>query len=124
MGGQRTQRINFWSINIISQPLLFTYYFLFYTDVWSTILIILSLGLINYKLLQYPMLSALVGFISLWFRQTNIIWIAFIASIFIDRQIKIKTGVIDRIRQFIMKSLTNWNKLLGYIVNIILFVIF
>ena len=50
---------------------------------------------------------------SLWFRQTNIIWIAFIASIFIDRQIKIKTGVIDRIRQFIMKSLTNWNKLLG-----------
>lgn len=114
----------FWSINIISQPLLFTYYFLFYTDVWSTILIILSLGLINYKLLQYPMLSALVGFISLWFRQTNIIWIAFIASIFIDRQIKIKTGVIDRIRQFIMKSLTNWNKLLGYIVNIILFVIF
>ena len=56
MGGQRTQRINFWSINIISQPLLFTYYFLFYTDVWSTILIILSLGLINYKLLQYPML--------------------------------------------------------------------
>ena len=53
MGGQRTQRINFWSINIISQPLLFTYYFLFYTDVWSTILIILSLGLINYKLLQY-----------------------------------------------------------------------
>lgn len=70
------------------------------------------------------MLSALVGFMSLWFRQTNIIWIAFIASIFIDRQIKIKTGVIDRIRQFIMKSLTNWNKLLGYIVNIILFVIF
>ena len=65
-----------------------------------------------------------MGFISLWFRQTNIIWIAFIASIFIDRQIKIKTGVIDRIRQFIMKSLTNWNKLLGYIVNIILFVIF
>ena len=114
----------FRSINIISQPLLFTYYFLFYTDVWSTILIVLSLGLINFKFLQYPMVSALIGFISLWFRQTNIIWIAFIASVFIDRQIKRTTTGFDRIYQFLMRSLTNWNKLLGYIINFILFALF
>ncbi|EMG50458.1 DIE2 Dol-P-Glc:Glc(2)Man(9)GlcNAc(2)-PP-Dol alpha-1 [Candida maltosa Xu316] len=113
----------FWTVNIISQPLMFTYYFIFYTDVWSTILIVWSLALINNKRSQHPFWSALVGFTSLWFRQTNIIWICFIAAVYIDKQAK-STGVLNRIQEFIKLSLKNWINLSGYVANVILFIVF
>ena len=36
----------FWTINIVATPLLFIYYFLFYTDIWATILIVASLVMV------------------------------------------------------------------------------
>ncbi|CAI5758560.1 unnamed protein product [Candida verbasci] len=113
----------FWTVNIISQPLLFTYYHLFYTDIWSTIFIVLSLSLITNKNNQKPVLSGLIGFISLWFRQTNIVWLAFIATVFIDKKI-MPTDSIDRAYQFIKKSFQHWKSLLPYLINFILFIIF
>lgn len=111
----------FWSVNIMSQPLMFTYYFLFYTDVWSTILIVFSLALINNKRSQHPFWSALIGFCSLWFRQTNIIWICFIAVVYIDKQVINTTGFIDRIVKFTTIAFQNWFNLSGYVLNVLLF---
>lgn len=114
----------FWSINIMSQPLMFTYYFLFYTDVWSTILIVFSLALVNNKRSQHPFWSALIGFFSLWFRQTNIIWICFIAVVFIDKQVINTTGIMDRIMKFTTTAFRNWFNLCGYVLNVVLFAVF
>ncbi|KAI5952544.1 ALG10 [Candida jiufengensis] len=114
----------FWNVNIISQPLLFTYYFLFYTDIWSTIFIILSLCLVNNRVNQRPVLSSIFGFMSLWMRQTNIVWVAFIAAVSIDRKIVRHSSSIGRIGQFVSTSLKNWTSLIGYIVNFILFGLF
>lgn len=112
----------FWSINIISQPLLFTYYFLFYTDIWSAILVVSSLVLANNN---RPFWSAVIGFFSLWFRQTNIVWIAFIMTVFIDG--KIKRGdytFVGRFIKFIMAAFGNFLAILPFLINFVLFGIF
>lgn len=119
----------FLNINIISMPLLFAYYFLFYTDVWSLVLIIGSLvcvanpqktGFLN------TALSGFVGFLSLWFRQTNIIWIAFIASIYIDKlsQAYKTSDVVTYTTNYIKNALVNLPFLLPFIVNFVLFGVF
>lgn len=121
---KRSNTRQYWTVNIISQPLLFTYYFLFYTDVWSTILVVMSLSLINTRAHQWPILSSIIGFASLWMRQTNIAWVAFIAVVYIDRQIYRVQSIFDRVQSFIGRSLKNWSALSGYAVNFILFTAF
>ncbi|KAK6205376.1 glucosyltransferase [Scheffersomyces amazonensis] len=119
-----------WTINLISQPLLFTYYFLFYTDVWSTILILGSLSLVINKphTIGKVYLSALLVFFSLWFRQTNIVWSAFIVSVLIDRSILLKRNEhinsITRIIKFIIQTIKDWIKIIPFIINFVLFIIF
>lgn len=120
----------FWTVNILSQPLLFSYYFLFYTDIWSTILIIASLGLV----MRIPLptlvcfLSGLLGFISLWFRQTNIVWIAFILSVMIDRRVIVERGemitYLKRLYRFSYQLVYDYIKTIPYLINFILFLIF
>ncbi|EGW31427.1 uncharacterized protein SPAPADRAFT_56279 [Spathaspora passalidarum NRRL Y-27907] len=114
---------SFWTINLISQPLLFTYYFLFYTDVWSAILIVASLSLVSYKHKQYPLISAVLGFISLWFRQTNIVWLAFILAVLVDVKVKERTFM-SRISKFTVEIVRSWLSVIPFVVNFILFVIF
>lgn len=120
----------FWTVNIISQPLLFSYYFLFYTDIWSTILIIGALGLVMRIPLSTPVcfLSGLLGFISLWFRQTNIIWIAFILSVMVDRRVIIERGEVityfQRVYRFTYQLCYDYVKTIPYILNFVLFMIF
>lgn len=121
---KKTNSRQYCTVNVISQPLLFTYYFLFYTDVWSTILVVMSLSLINTRAHQWPILSSVVGFASLWLRQTNIIWVAFIAVAYIDRQIYREKSILDRVQSFIKRSLKNWSSLTGYAVNFVSFVAF
>lgn len=78
---------NFWKINVVSLPLLYTYYFLFYTDVWATILVVFSILIVVSKPdMTGALLSSIVGLISLWFRQTNIIWLAFAACLLVDQR--------------------------------------
>ena len=114
----------FWTVNIIAQPLLFTYYSLFYTDVWSTVLVLGSLAFVTTRSKQHPIWSAQLGFASLWLRQTNIVWLAFIATIYIDRQIVRDSGVCNRIIQFVKTTFKSHLQLLGYIVNFALFALF
>lgn len=115
----RTKRNDLWSINIVAQPILFTYYFLFYTDVWSTILILGSLAL---ALKRWPVLSAVVGFLSLWLRQTNIIWLAFIVSVYIDTPSR--STSVNRVVEFVQRALKSWVSLVPYILTFGLFVVF
>ncbi|CAK9439122.1 uncharacterized protein LODBEIA_P33460 [Lodderomyces beijingensis] len=117
----------FWTINIVAQPLLFTYYFLFYTDVWSTILVTAALALVNSRPAQRPCMSAIFGFLSLWLRQTNIIWLAFIAAVYIDRKTPrsdASSSSLDRIYKFTITSIQNWARLLGYVANFAIFAAF
>ncbi|KAI5948695.1 ALG10 [Candida theae] len=114
----------YWTVNVLSQPLLFTYYFLFYTDVWSTILVVMSLSLINTRAHQWPILSSVTGFASLWLRQTNIVWVAFIAVVYIDRKVYRTQSISSRIHSFITTSFSNWLSLTGYAINFVLFVVF
>lgn len=59
---------------ILGFPLLAFYMNLFYTDVWSTLLIMFSISTSS------TICSAVLLFISLWFRQTNIVWTVMAAA--------------------------------------------
>lgn len=60
---------------IASYPLLAFFTSLYYTDVWSTILVVMSL--IGAKK-NWPIAASITGAASVLFRQTNIVWVAFI----------------------------------------------
>ncbi|KAG5513663.1 hypothetical protein PMAC_000701 [Pneumocystis sp. 'macacae'] len=66
------------AISLIQFPLLYFYSTLYYTDVLSTLLVFLSLYL---TLRKQHKTSAMVSFISLTIRQTNVVWTLFLISI-------------------------------------------
>lgn len=65
------------SLVISTFPLLVFYSTLYYTDVWSSLLVIASLA--NH----HPLQSALLSLAALTFRQTNIVWAAVAAAFFL-----------------------------------------
>ena len=80
---------------LILLPVHFFFGFLFYTDAGSTFFILLSylfalkIDFQNiFKSMVYLYLCSMIGFISLWFRQTNIIWYGFIVGTIILRFFK------------------------------------
>lgn len=121
-------RDQWWIINIVMTPLLFSYYFLFYTDVWSTIFILSSLVFAVAKPFKCTglniLLSAGMGFVSLSFRQTNIMWIAFVYSYFIDNTVDRNQGFVTRSVDFIKQIFINWVYAIPYMVNFVLFLVF
>ncbi|KSA01439.1 uncharacterized protein AC631_02802 [Debaryomyces fabryi] len=124
------EKPQFWAVNIVAMPLLFTYYFLFYTDIWASILIVASLALVvrqPFGFITSSYFSGIVAFASLWFRQTNIIWIAFIASLLIDkrrREHHKDMGFLQNTVNFIRQAVLDWIAILPFIINILLFAIF
>lgn len=124
--------IGFWPVTLTCFPLMTTYYYLYYTDIWSTIFILESLTLVltlpfgNTKSLWA---SALCATISCLFRQTNIVWCGFIMVLAVERRAMI-------IKQFTDHTLNNYLKLfiysieefksvvLPYFINFILFFIY
>lgn len=115
-------------INIVMTPLLFPYYFFFYTDVWSTIFILSSLVFAVAKPFKCTgvniLLSAGMGFVSLLFRQTNIMWMAFIYSYFIDNKVDRNQSLATRLIDFIKHIFINWAYAIPYMVNFVLFLVF
>lgn len=83
---------NFTAANVAALPLLYTFYFLFYTDVWATVLVVAALAWARvappHAPVAYAWASALTGFASLWLRQTNILWVAWIAVVFVEARTK------------------------------------
>lgn len=118
----------YWSINIASQPLLFPYYFLFYTDVWSTVLLVISLALVIRRplgVIASCWASALVGFLSLWFRQTNIVWLAFVLLVFLETRFPPRTNDLLKIIQQAPKvALSNWLSIVPFALNFVAFIAF
>ncbi|ODV93851.1 hypothetical protein PACTADRAFT_77351 [Pachysolen tannophilus NRRL Y-2460] len=110
--------------NLISFPLLTLYFSLFYTDSWSTILVVSSLvvGLEGYNLL-----SAILGLLSITFRQTNVVWNGLILAILLDRKIyKNYTGnIIQDGILFVKAFFNNFMFLtLPFVINFIAFLVF
>jgi alpha-1,2-glucosyltransferase len=66
------------ALNLALFPLLFFFGGLYYTDVWSTIFV---LAAYLATLRDRPWMAAVYGWVSLWFRQTNIVWVLFMAGI-------------------------------------------
>ncbi|CAN3374701.1 hypothetical protein DIURU_002318 [Diutina rugosa] len=89
-----------WIATIVGQPLIYTYYFLFYTDVWSTIFVVAALVASMVPTGPRLLLGGILGFISLWFRQTNILWVAFVLSIALDYHARGKFGW-NRLKPFL-----------------------
>ncbi|ABN65819.2 glucosyltransferase [Scheffersomyces stipitis CBS 6054] len=118
------------SINIASQPLLFTYYFLFYTDIWSTVFVVLALTIVMSKPVRdyQAYCSGLLGLLSLWFRQTNIVWVAFILAVLVERSVVRKRGespnFLAQTSSFISSFFKNWFKIIPFVINAVLFAIF
>ncbi|CAB4057909.1 ALG10 [Lepeophtheirus salmonis] len=64
------------SLNIALFPLLYFFSFFYYTDVGSTFMVLLMYCL---HLEKRDWFAAFIGFLAVLFRQTNIIWVAFVA---------------------------------------------
>ncbi|SCV00023.1 LAMI_0G02366g1_1 [Lachancea mirantina] len=124
--------VKFWPINLMCFPLLFTFYFLYYTDVWSTIFIVESLTLaitLPFGERKSIWASALCGLVSCLFRQTNIVWNLFVMIIVIERRALIQRDFnnvhFNNYLKLIIHSLENFHQLvLPYALNFMLFLAF
>ncbi|SCU99368.1 LADA_0H19306g1_1 [Lachancea dasiensis] len=124
--------IGFWPVSLMCFPLLVTYFYLYYTDVWSSIFIIESLTLaitLPFGEKVSIWLSALCGLISCLFRQTNIVWTLFVMVVVIERRALIQrdfnTVHLNNYLKFIIHTLENFNQLvLPYCLNFMLFITF
>ncbi|SGZ47735.1 CIC11C00000002045 [Sungouiella intermedia] len=116
---------NYWRVNVVSLPLFYTYLFLYYTDVWSTVLVVAAvLVVVKYPNGKGAILSNLIGFTSLWFRQTNIVWVAFASVILIDFRRQKTLSFFADIKLFVTQAFKDWLLLVPYAVNGVLFVVF
>ncbi|KAH3899073.1 dolichyl-P-Glc:Glc(2)Man(9)GlcNAc(2)-PP-dolichol alpha-1,2- glucosyltransferase SCDLUD_004496 [Saccharomycodes ludwigii] len=124
--------LSFWPVTLVCFPLMATYYSLYYTDVWSSIIITAALATV----ISLPFgetgsiwFSSFLCFISLFFRQTNIIWNLFIMVLVIERRAIIQrnfnTVKVNNYLKLIIHSIESFSQLcLPYIINMVLFLIF
>ncbi|EDO19201.1 hypothetical protein Kpol_1050p59 [Vanderwaltozyma polyspora DSM 70294] len=124
--------IGFWPITLMCFPLMTTYYYLYYTDVWSTIFILQSLNFV----LTLPFgertsiwLSGIFAGISCLFRQTNIIWTGFIMVIAIERRAainkKFNSHTINNYLKLLIHAFDEFETIvLPYFINYVLFFIY
>lgn len=77
---------HFSAFSLVSFPLIWFYAALYYTDVWSTATVLMALAFALSPRVPFYMvqLSALMCAVSLFFRQTNILWAAVVAVIAIE----------------------------------------
>ncbi|KAF3911671.1 hypothetical protein AA313_de0202867 [Arthrobotrys entomopaga] len=73
------------AMNVALFPLLYFFNSLFYTDIWSTVFVLLAY---RSYLLYSPWQSAGWSFLSLFFRQTNILWTIFLLMLSAIRILK------------------------------------
>lgn len=124
--------IGFWPVTIILFPLLSSFYTLYYTDVWSTVLITSSLSTavaLPYGETKSVKISAILGLISVFFRQTNIIWNIFILVLVIERraitQKNFTSSFLNNCIKFLIQFFEDFNEFtLPYLINLFLFFVF
>ncbi|CAN6600657.1 dol-P-Glc:Glc(2)Man(9)GlcNAc(2)-PP-Dol alpha-1,2-glucosyltransferase [Trichomonascus vanleenenianus] len=82
-----TQDLNT-SVAIVSFPLVAFYSTLYYTDVWSTAMVLMALVVgSRSRSIVGTVLSGVIALASIAFRQTNVIWAAFTAVVLVQKQI-------------------------------------
>ncbi|KAJ2028209.1 glucosyltransferase [Coemansia sp. RSA 922] len=72
-------------------PVSFFLHHIYYTDTASLLLVLISYSL---SLSHRHLAAGIVGFLSLWLRQTNVIWIAFIGASAALRQIQQRAHIV------------------------------
>lgn len=82
-------------VEIASFPLLAFFASLYYTDVWSTIFVLMSIVCAKEGL---AVMSAITGAASVLFRQTNIVWVAFLGAYIVASRCDDRYGGSDRDR--------------------------
>lgn len=113
-------------------PLLSSFYTLYYTDVWSTVLITSSLSTavaLPFGETRSVKISAILGLISVFFRQTNIIWNIFILVLVIERraitQKNFTSSFLNNCIKFLIQFFEDFNEFtLPYLINLFLFFVF
>jgi alpha-1,2-glucosyltransferase len=73
------------AMNVALFPLLFFFSGLFYTDVWSTIFV---LAAYLATLREKNWVAGVFAWVTLWFRQTNIVWVVFMAGVYAIRKLE------------------------------------
>ncbi|CAI5209017.1 BEM_HP_G0113710.mRNA.1.CDS.1 [Saccharomyces cerevisiae] len=124
--------LGFWPVSLMSFPLMTTYYYLFYTDVWSTILILQSLSCVltlPFGPVKSIWLSAFFAGVSCLFRQTNIIWTGFIMILAVERpailQKQFNTHTFNNYLKLFIHAIDDFSNLvLPYMINFVLFFIY
>lgn len=113
---------NYWKVNIVSIPLLYTYYFLFYTDVWSTIFVVAGVvAVIRLPNFRGALICNVLGFLGLWFRQTNIFWIVMCAVILMEQRTPTRQTYYDQLIAYTLQSLKDIGLLIPFAINALLF---
>ncbi|KAG7858761.1 hypothetical protein KL939_002883 [Ogataea angusta] len=116
------------ALSLFSSPLLTIYYTLFYTDIWSTILIVQSfVAAVSVRpTLTSATLSCLLGSISLLYRQTNIVWLAFALAVIVDKLAKNNYRDIAQydVAVFLRKAFASWKIVIPYAMVLIAFINF
>lgn len=124
--------IGFWPASLTLFPVLSNFYYLYYTDVWSTVLIVASLSFalgLPYGDKKSVWISAFLGGLSVWLRQTNIIWNFFILVLVIERRAIIHKNFTNSFLNNCIKWIIQfvedfYDFALPFIINFILFFIF
>lgn len=106
--------------SLVSFPLLTIYYCLFYTDVWSTVLVVIG---VVAALQNNVIVSSLIGLVSMSFRQTNLVWNLFMLAIIVDNKLRLqyKGDLYTDILHFIKVSMKSWLSILPFVLNVALF---
>ncbi|QEU61556.1 Die2 [Kluyveromyces lactis] len=124
--------LGFWPVTLMCFPLMASYYFLYYTDIWSTIFIVESLNLalvLPFGETASIWMSALCGLISCLFRQTNIVWNVLIMILVVERRAMIEKNFntlnFNNYLKLVLHTLENFKSLiLPYAINFVLFLAF
>lgn len=124
--------IGWWPTSIMLFPLLSSYYYLFYTDVWSTVLMVASLSA-GVALPWSPKISirvsAVLGALSVLMRQTNIVWNLFVLVLVIERRAMINKNFTDSFFnnciKFVLQFFEDfYDYALPYVLNVVAFTMF
>ncbi|KAH3685339.1 hypothetical protein WICPIJ_003691 [Wickerhamomyces pijperi] len=124
--------IGFWVGSLIMCPILYCFNLVYYTDVWSTVLVVSALSIavgLPYGDLRSCQISAGLLWISLWFRQTNVIWSLFVLVVVIERRAIIRQNFTDSELNNCIKFLIQffedfWEYTWPFLANVGSFVVF
>ncbi|ORX66769.1 hypothetical protein DL89DRAFT_59487 [Linderina pennispora] len=86
-------------------PVTFFLHHLYYTDTGSLLFVLLAYAL---SLQGQHALAGLSGFVSLWFRQTNVVWVAFIGFSAALTSIQRKQGIAESSLKQSLVQLLKW----------------